>query len=97
MASPDMRPALILDNVQDATVNGLSAQGQKNAESLLRFINTQDILVTALRVLIPVTNLLQAEGSTCANIKIEGGDISKAGKALVVTSGASTQAIRLRE
>ncbi|MDR6941135.1 glycoside hydrolase family 28 protein [Mucilaginibacter pocheonensis] len=97
MTSPDMRPALILDNVQDATVNGLSAQGQKNAESLLRFINTQDILVTALRVLTPVTNLLQAEGSTCANIKIEGGDISKAGKALVVTSGASTQAIRLRE
>lgn len=97
MTSPDMRPALILDNVQDATVNGLSAQGQKDAESLLRFINTQDILVTALRVLTPVTNLLQAEGSICANIKIEGGDISKAGKALVVTSGASAQAIRLRE
>jgi polygalacturonase len=97
MASPDLRPALILDNVEDATVNGLSAQGQKNAESLLRFINTRDVLVSALRVLTPVTNLLQAEGKACANIKIEGGDISKADKALVLASGASAQAVRLRE
>jgi hypothetical protein len=97
MASPDLRPALILDNVEDATVNGLSAQGQKSAESLLRFINARDVLVSALRVLTPVTNLLQAEGKECANIKIEGGDISKADKALVLASGASEQAVRLRE
>lgn len=97
MASPDLRPALILDNVEDATVNGLSAQGQKSAESLLRFINTRDVLVSALRVLTPVTNLLQTEGKECANIKIEGGDLSKADKALVLTSGVSVQAVRVRE
>lgn len=97
MASPDQRPALILDNVEDATVNGLSAQGQKSAESLLRFINTRDVLVSALRVLTPVTNLLQTEGKECANIKIEGGDLSKADKALVLTSGVSAQAVRMRE
>lgn len=97
MASPDLRPALILDNVEDATVNGLSAQGQKSAESLLRFINTRDVLVSAMRVLTPVTNLLQAEGKECANIKIEGGDLSKADKALVLTSGVSAQAVRMRE
>jgi polygalacturonase len=97
MASPDLRPALIMDNVEDVTVNSLSAQGQKGAESLLRFINTRDVLISALRVLTPVTNLLQAEGKACANIKIEGGDISKADKALVLTAGASGQAVRLRE
>lgn len=97
MASPDQRPALILDNVKDATINGLSAQGQKSAESLLRFINTRDVLVSALRVLTPVINLLQAEGKECANIKIEGGDLSKADKVLVLTSGVSAQAVRVRE
>ncbi|WPV01108.1 glycosyl hydrolase family 28 protein [Mucilaginibacter sp. cycad4] len=97
MASPDLRPALILDNVEDVTVNGLSAQGQKSAESLLRFINTRDVLVSAMRVLTQVTNLLQAEGKECANIKIEGGDLSKADKALVLTSGVSAQAVRVRE
>jgi polygalacturonase len=97
MASPDLRPALILDNVEDVIVNSLSAQGQKSAESLLRFINTRDVLISALRVLTPVTNLLQAEGKACANIKVDGGDISKADKVLVLASGASAQAVRLRE
>jgi hypothetical protein len=96
MDSPDLRPALILDNVEDATVNGLSAQGQKKSESLLRFINTRDVLVSALRVLTPVTNLLQAEGKGCANIIIDGGDTTKVDKMLVLTSGASAQAVKLR-
>jgi polygalacturonase len=97
MASPDMRPALILDNVEDATVNGLSAQGQKNAESLLRFINTRDVLISALRVLTPVANVLRVEGKECRNIKIDGGDLSKANKPSVFTAGADAQAVRLRE
>jgi hypothetical protein len=95
MASPDMRPALILDNVEDVTVNGLSAQGQKNAESLLRFINTRDVLISALRVLIPVANVLQVEGKESRNIKIDGGDLSKADKPSVFAAGADAQAVRL--
>jgi polygalacturonase len=97
MASQDMRPALILDNVEDAAVNGLSAQGQKNAESLLRFINTRDVLISALRVLTPVANALQVEGKESRNIKIDGGDLSKADKPSVFTAGADAQAVRLRE
>ncbi|MGF7039357.1 glycoside hydrolase family 28 protein [Mucilaginibacter lappiensis] len=95
MASPDMRPALILDNVEDATVNGLSAQGQKSAESLLRFINTRDVLISALRVLTPVANVLQVEGKESLNIKIDGGDLSKADKPSVFAAGADAQAVRL--
>jgi polygalacturonase len=96
MASPDMRPALILDNVEDATVNGLSAQGQKSAESLLRFINTRDVLISALRVLTPVANVLQVEGKESRNIKIDGGDLSKADKPSVFAAGADAEAVRLR-
>ncbi|WPU94340.1 glycosyl hydrolase family 28 protein [Mucilaginibacter sabulilitoris] len=97
MASPDLRPALILDNTDDVAINGFSAQGQKSAESLLRFINSRDVLVSGMRLLTPVTNLLQAEGKECNNIKIDGGDISKAGKALVLASGALAQAVRIKD
>lgn len=97
MASPDMRPALILDNVEDVAVNGLSAQGQKDAESLLRFINTRDVLISALRVLTPVANVLQVEGKESHNIKIDGGDLSKADKPSVLAAGAYAQAVRLRD
>lgn len=97
MASPDMRPALILDNVEDVAVNGLSAQGQKDAESLLRFINTRDVLISALRVLTPVANVLQVEGKESHNIKIDGGDLSKADKPSILAAGAYAQAVRLRD
>jgi polygalacturonase len=97
MASPDMRPALILDNVEDVAVNGLSAQGDKNAESLLRFINTRDVLISALRVLTPVANVLQVEGKENRNIKIDGGDLSKADKPWVPAAGADAQSVRSRE
>src|SRR6185503_7579510 len=33
----DMRPAVVLDNVQDAAFHGLSVQGNASAESVLRF------------------------------------------------------------
>jgi hypothetical protein len=48
----DARPAITLDNVQDATINGLSAKGSCGNE-LLRFINTKDVLLTATKVLTP--------------------------------------------
>src|SRR5262249_5870043 len=53
VTTPDLRPAVIFDQVVDAAVNGLSAQGNPKAESLLRFINTRDALLTASRGLTP--------------------------------------------
>src|SRR5581483_9054410 len=39
-ATPDLRPAMVLDHVTDATVTGFSFQADKNAESALRIINS---------------------------------------------------------
>jgi hypothetical protein len=47
---PDARPAIIFDNVQDASINNLTAKGSEGAE-LLRFINSKDILLTGTRLL----------------------------------------------
>ena len=44
---PDLRPAVIFDHVKDAAVVNLSVQGNEKAESALRFINTQETLLTA--------------------------------------------------
>ena len=53
VSSPDLRPALIFDHVEDAAISGLSAAGNPSAESVLRFIDTKDVLLTATRVLTP--------------------------------------------
>lgn len=97
MASPDLRPAAIFDHVEDVAVNGLSAQGDKGGESLLRFIDSKDILLTAMRVLTPVGLFLQVEGAGSHNIKIDGGDLSKAETSLAFKNGADPKSVRLRE
>ena len=79
---PDLRPAMVFDHVQDAAINGFSAQGNKDAESLLRFTDCRDVLITAARVLTPVPVFLGLEGSS-EGVRIESGDLSKAGTATV--------------
>ena len=74
---PDLRPAVVFERVQDGAINGLAAQGNEKADSLLSFRNCRDILVSASRVLTPVPVFLQIEGSH-EGIKIDGGDTSKA-------------------
>jgi polygalacturonase len=94
--TPDLRPSVVFDHVEDAAIAGLNVRGSKEAESLLRFIETKDALLTATRVLAPAATLLQAEGSGTANVTIEGGDLSKAAKAVAFATGASQQSVKVR-
>jgi Glycosyl hydrolases family 28 len=95
-AQPDLRPAVVLDHVTDATFNGLSAQGNPAAESTLRFVATREILLTATRVLTPAAVALRVEGASSGEIVFDGGDLVKATKPVVFASGAIESAVRLR-
>jgi len=92
---PDARPAIIFDNVEDASINNLSAKGNQNS-ALLRFINSKDILVTSARVLTPSAVFLLVEGSASRNITVNGGDVQKASKLLVADKGAVKSAVRMQ-
>jgi len=96
LATPDLRPAVVFDHVADATVNGFSVQGNKEAESLLRFIDTQDVLLSATRVLSPASVFLQVEGAANEGITIDGGDISKAAAPLAFKNGAAEKSVKRR-
>jgi hypothetical protein len=96
VAGAEARPAVVFDHVEDAAVNAFSAQGTKEAESLLRFIETKDVLLSAARLLVPAAVFLQVEGAGCSNIAVDGGDISKAVAPLVFKDGAAQAAVKLR-
>jgi polygalacturonase len=96
VSSPDLRPASVLDHVEDATINGLAVQGNPQAESVLRLIDTRDVLLTANRVLTPTAVFLQAEGDGCAGITIDGGDLAKAAAATSFARGATAAAVKVR-
>lgn len=93
---PDLRPAVVLDHVVDVALNSLSAQGNAEGKSVLRFVETQDALVTAARVLTPTAVFLGVEGAASRGITIDGGDLSKAAAPVAFESGASKEAVKVR-
>lgn len=96
VAAAEARPAVVFDHVEDAAVNGLSAQGDRSEESVVRVINARDVLVTAPRVLAPAPVFLQVEGSDSSGIVVDGGDLSKAARPLVIAAGAASSAVKMR-
>lgn len=96
VSTPDLRPALVFDHVEDATINGLGAQGNPDAESLLRFIGSRDVLITASRVLTPASVFLQVEDAGSRGIVIDGGDLSKATTPLALKAGAEEGSVKIR-
>jgi hypothetical protein len=89
VSTPELRPAVIFDHVEDVAVNGLGVQADPAAESALRCINSKHILLTAPRLLSPAAVYLQIEGTENENIKIDGGDVSKAAAVLACKNGAT--------
>lgn len=93
-ATPDLRPALILDHVSDASISGLSVQGDSSAESALRFIEVQRALLLGTRLLAPAKVFLQVEGKSNGRIILDGGDLSDAAEALAFRDGAGSAAVQ---
>jgi hypothetical protein len=96
VSTPDLRPAMILDHVEDVAINGFSVQGNAEAESVLRFIDSKQTLLTATRVLTPSSTFLQLEGEANDGIIVEGGDLSKAKSAVAFKNGATGKSVKLR-
>ena len=96
IASSDLRPAIVFDHVRDAAMNSLSVQGDREAESVLRLIASQDVLMSATKLLKPASVFLQVEGAENENITVDGGDISRAALPLAFKNGASEKSVKLR-
>jgi hypothetical protein len=96
VSEPDLRPALIFDHVQGASVRGLSVQGHRDAESVLRFIDSKDVLLSGTHLLTPSSPFLQLEGAANEAIVVEGGDVSKASSPVAYKNGAGEAAVKIR-
>jgi len=93
---PDLRPAIILDNVSDAVISNVTTQGNPDGPSVVRCINTTDTLISSPRLLTPAAVYLAVEGNRSADITLDGGDIRKAKKPASFDRGATVKAARLR-
>jgi len=96
LAAPDLRPAVVFDQVQDAAVNGLNVQGVNQAETAVRITNSQDVLFSAPRLIAPAPVFLQVEGAANQNIIVDGGDLTKAAEPLAFKNGGLQNSVKLR-
>ncbi len=96
VSAADLRPAVVFDRVEDAAINGFGAQGNPEAESLLRFIDSRDVLISAARVLTPAAVFLQVEGEESSGIIVDGGDLSKAAKPVAFHAPAPSAGVKVR-
>jgi len=96
VASSDLRPAVIFDHVSDAAVGAISIDGNPGAESVVRLINSKDVLIDSPRLLTPAGTFLQIEGPGNAGITVDGGDISKAQRSLAAKDDARIDAVKMR-
>jgi hypothetical protein len=95
-AGAELRPAVVFDHVEDAAVNGLSVAADPQAESVARFIDSGDVLLSAIRVTAPGPVFLRVEGARSHGITIDGGDLSKAASPVSVGAGAALSSVKVR-
>lgn len=93
--NPEARAAVIFDNVHDAAISNLSVQGSNDAESTIRLVNSSEILFNATRLMTAAKSFLKIEGST-TDVTVDGGNLNKAGKAVIYSDGATGKAVKLR-
>jgi polygalacturonase len=95
-ASAEFRPAVIFEQVEDAALNGLNVQGDRNAESVFCFNGSRDVLLSAARLLTPARTFLRVEGANSQGITLDGGDLTKASEVVALKSGAAQNAVKVR-
>ena len=95
-ANADLRPAVVLDHVQDASIVGLTAQAEEKTESVVRVIESQDVLISAAKVLNPTPAFLQVEGKGSEGIFVDGGDLRKVTNPATAAHDGSMNAVKVR-
>ncbi|WP_018626907.1 hypothetical protein [Niabella aurantiaca] len=92
----DHRPAVVMDNTEDVEILGFSARGYQEGRSVVRARNCRDVLISAARVLKEAAVFLEIEGEKTGNIRLEGGDLSKALKTTRLHTGVLQRSVVVR-
>ncbi len=91
---PDGRHALVLDDVQDANLSGLSCSHAAAAPSVIRMTQVRNILVRGCQPVIPDGVFLRLEGGDTARIALIGNDLSRVGKIADFGEGVEPAVLR---
>ncbi len=93
-ASPEMRPALVCEDVEDLELSGFRAEGNSEGE-LLRLCDTRLAYIHGCRPTSPVAEFLQVKGAGSREILLQANDLRRANKTCVPGSEVSPGAVEI--
>ena len=67
---PDLRHAMMFDDVEDVQISGLDARFSPGAAAVLRMINVRGTKITGLSSKLPIDRLLELEGTPTSEISL---------------------------
>ena len=89
LESPDFRPAVVCDDVEDFELGRVKADGHPEADSLIRLQQSRKGFITGCRPTGAIGTFLQVEGSASQDICLVGNRLSAARKAVRIADGLS--------
>ena len=96
LATPDARPAIVLDSVRDVQATTVSVAGDPGAEAAMRLANCHDLLLSGVRLTSPAAALLMVEGDQNKSIVLDGADAGMAGVPAKLQTESARRQTRLR-
>jgi hypothetical protein len=93
LANQDFRPAIVTNDVENLELINVSAEVDKETESLVRMIDTRDVLINACRSLTPAKSFLKLEGDKSGDILMLSNDFRKISKPFIVDDNVNAREI----
>lgn len=93
--NPDARSAILLDNVQGASLNAIQIDGPNSKQPGIKLINSENILITGARLSSFANLFIGVAGDRSKAIQIYGSDFQKANKSFQLTDNASAESIKI--
>jgi hypothetical protein len=95
LQSPDLGPAVVCDDVEGADISGLAADGDPDAEALLRLHSARRVVIAGSRPVGRVAVFAQVEGAASGPITLRGNQLDEARKRSVSASDVPPGAVRV--
>ncbi len=95
LASQDLRPALVCDDIEDLELSNFQADGGANSESLIRLQGARRVFIHGSRPLSEVGTFLRVEGGGTTDVGLAGNDLRLARKPFESAAGAAQSSVAM--
>ena len=90
---PDLRHAMMFDDVEDVQITGLEAGFSPGAAAMVRMVNVRRAKIGGVSAKTPIDTLLELEGETTGRISLEQVDLSNVAEVATIAAEVPKEAL----